>query len=198
MNSRVEDLIYTISKLPGLGPRSARRIVIDLICGKSRNLGERLVHNLIETLDTIRDCKVCRNIDEKEICYVCRSNKRDSSTICVVQDVSDLLALEKSGAFNGKYHVLRDLLSAVRGTNPKNLGIEALLKRVKKDDVKEVILALNPTMEGDNTRYYILEKLKPLKVKTSSLANGVPIGGELEYLDEGTLEAALNFRTTEE
>lgn len=182
-----------LAKLPGLGPRSARRTVLHLL--KRR---EALMLPLVEALHNaayqVHACSVCGNLGGTNPCEVCSDPRRDRSLICVVEDVADLWALERSHAYRGLYHVLGGTLSALEGIRPEDLQIDALLDRLKQGDVKEVILALNATVEGQTTAHYVLEKLASTGVITSKLAHGLPVGGELDYLDDGTLTAALQAR----
>lgn len=193
MLSPLDHLTQLIGKLPGLGPRSARRVVLFLL--KKR---ETLMLPLIEALQNVASsvcaCEVCGNWDIQTPCAVCRDVLRDPSTICVVEDVADLWALERSRAFKGRYHVLGGTLSALGGVRPSDLRIDELLLRVRQDDVLEVILALSATVEGQTTAHYVSERLAPLGVSITRLAHGLPVGGELDYLDDGTLTAALQAR----
>jgi len=182
-----------LSKLPGLGPRSARRMVLHLL--KRR---EALMLPLVEALENaahqVKGCSVCGNLGGHDPCEVCRDPGRDRTLICVVEDVADLWALERSHAFRGLYHVLGGTLSALEGIRPADLRIDQLLERLKGGEVKEIILALNATVEGQTTAHYVAEKLEPTGVILSKLAHGLPVGGELDYLDDGTLTAALQAR----
>lgn len=191
--SPLDQLMNILGKLPGLGPRSARRMVLHLL--KRR---DALMLPLVEALQNaavnVRSCGVCGNLGASDPCEVCRDNGRDRSLICVVEDVADLWALERSHAFRGLYHVLGGTLSALEGVRPSDLRIDQLLERLKNGDVNEVILALNATVEGQTTAHYVAEKLEVTGVKLSKLAHGLPVGGELDYLDDGTLTAALKAR----
>jgi recombination protein RecR len=153
-----------------------------------------LIESLDSTLKTTKHCQICENLDSFEICSVCNNSSRDDGLICVVEEVSDLWAIEKSGIFNGKYHVLGGVLSAINGKGPADLNIEKLVARVRADKPKEIILATNSTMEGQTTAYYLVEMLKEFDVKISKLTAGIPIGSELDYLDEGTLGIAFKTR----
>jgi len=182
-----------LGKLPGLGPRSARRMVLHLL--KRRDgLMLPLVEALQNAAVNVRSCGVCGNLGSSDPCEVCRDNGRDRSLICVVEDVADLWALERSHAFRGLYHVLGGTLSALEGVRPSDLRIDQLLERLQAGEIKEVILALNATVEGQTTAHYVAEKLESTGVKLSKLAHGLPVGGELDYLDDGTLTAALKAR----
>jgi recombination protein RecR len=193
--SPLDHLTQLLAKLPGLGPRSARRMVLHLL--KRR---EALMQPLIEAMDAaahkVQSCSVCGNLGGQNPCEICRNPQRDRSIICVVEDVADLWALERSRAFRGLYHVLGGTLSALEGVRPSDLRIEELLDRLKDGAVKEVILAMGATVEGQTTAHYITERLAPLGLTLSRLAHGLPVGGELDYLDDGTLTAALQARRT--
>jgi len=190
----IDDLIDIMAKLPGLGPRSARRAVLHMV--RKRAL---LLTPLADTLQTVaataRECLNCGNIGTADVCDICTSNERATGELCVVEDVSDLWAMERSGAFKGRYHVLGGTLSALDGVGPDELSIPKLTDRITTEDITEVILALNATVDGQTTAHYIADHLEG-RVKLSTLAQGVPIGGELDYLDEGTISAALNARKT--
>jgi len=189
--SELDTLIQLLAKLPGLGPRSARRAALYLI--KRREiLLEPLAAALAKAAAAIRPCSVCGNLDAVEPCTICRDPERDATTICVVEDLADLWALERTGAFRGRYHVLGGTLSALDGIGPEELNIERLLARVRPG--QELVLALNATVEGQTTAHYLVDRLAGRDVKISRLAQGVPIGGELDYLDDGTLTAALKAR----
>lgn len=189
----VERLIQLLARLPGLGPRSARRAALHLL--KKR---ETLMGPLTQALDavsrTVRTCSVCGNIDTLDPCGICRDEKRDPALICVLEEVGDLWALERTGSFKGRYHVLGGHLSALDGIGPEDLNIAKLVERAQQDTVKEVILATNLTVDGQTTAHYIAERLRAAGVSVTRLAHGVPVGGELDYLDDGTLTAALRAR----
>jgi recombination protein RecR len=190
----IERLIQLLARLPGLGPRSARRAALHLI--KKR---EQLMAPLTDALETARTrivvCRTCGNIDSQDPCTVCTDVKRDPSVIIVVADVADLWALERAGAVNARYHVLGGTLSPLDGVGPQDLNIDALISRAYEPVVTEVILALNATVDGQTTAHYITDMLHSANVKVTRLAHGVPVGGELDYLDEGTLSAAIKQRT---
>jgi len=190
----IERLIQLLARLPGLGPRSARRAALHLI-KKRELLLLPLASALAEAGSAIGVCGECGNIDSRSPCSVCADPRRDRSLICVVEDVSDLWALERSGALSGLYHVLGGTLSPLEGVGPKDLNIEGLIERAGAPTTREVILALNATVEGQTTAHYLMDRLGDLDVKVSRLAQGVPLGGELDYLDEGTLSAAIRART---
>jgi len=188
----LERLIELMARLPGLGPRSARRAALHLV--RKRDLLLRpLAEALAEVAREVRPCAVCGNLGTGGRCAVCADPKRDPSTICVVQDVGDLWAMERGGAFRGRYHVLGGLLSALDGIGPETLGLPRLAARVAEEGVREVILALPATVDGQTTAHYVADAM-PEGVAVTSLAQGVPIGGELDYLDDGTIDAALRRR----
>jgi recombination protein RecR len=189
----IERLIQVMAKLPGLGPRSARRAALYLIKNRDKVLGP-LAAALAEAHDKASMCSVCGNVDTRDPCTICVDERRDRSIICVVEDVGDLWALERAGALNCLYHVIGGTLSAIGGLRPEDLNISGLIKRAADRQVVEVLLALNATVEGQTTAHYITERLEGLQVQVSRLAHGVPVGGELDYLDEGTLAAAVKSR----
>jgi recombination protein RecR len=190
----IERLIQLLARLPGLGPRSARRAALHLI--KKRELLMAPLTSALQTaMDKIEICKSCGNIDTQNPCTVCTDLRRDPSIIVVVADVADLWALERAHAVSSRYHVLGGTLSPLDGVGPQDLTIDALISRVHAESIKEVILALNATVDGQTTAHYITELLQGADVKVTRLAHGVPVGGELDYLDEGTLAAAIKQRT---
>jgi recombination protein RecR len=190
----IERLIQLLARLPGLGPRSARRAALHLIRKREELLGP-LADALQVARERIVVCTTCGNIDTCDPCTVCADQRRDHSTLIVVETVADLWALERAGALRAAYHVLGGTLSALDGVGPKDLNLAALNDRVARDQIREVILAVNATVDGQTTAHYITDLLAPLNVKTTRLAHGVPVGGELDYLDEGTLAAAMRSRT---
>ncbi|MFQ6551351.1 recombination mediator RecR [Aestuariibius insulae] len=187
----IETLIERMSKLPGLGPRSARRAVLHLI-KKRGQLLVPLADAMADVGRTARECVSCGNIGTSDLCAICSSEKRATGEICVVEDVADLWAMERSGVFKGRYHVLGGTLSALDAVGPEDLGIPRLLVRLEEENVTEVILALGATIDGQTTAHYIADQLGEMNV--TSLAQGVPVGGELDYLDDGTISAALKAR----
>jgi recombination protein RecR len=189
----IERLIQLLAKLPGLGPRSARRAALHLIKNRERLLLP-LSAAMAEARDKVTVCSQCGNVDTVDPCTLCADQRRDRSTICVVEEVGDLWALERAGAWTGLYHVLGGTLSAIEGVRPEDLSIGPLVARAGEGGVKEVVLALNATVEGQTTAHYITDRLKSLGIATSRLAHGVPVGGELDYLDEGTLTQAMRAR----
>ena len=195
IGSEIERLIQLLSKLPGLGPRSARRAALALL-KKRDTLLEPLAEAMLGAARAIKPCALCGNLDTTSPCAICADPRRDGHILCVVEDVADLWALERAGVFRGRYHVLGGALSALDGVTPEKLNVPSLVERVSKDGsghgVDEVILAMNATVEGQTTAHYLLDLLTGVKV--TRLAHGVPVGGELDYLDEGTLSAAFKAR----
>lgn len=188
----IDALIDLMAKLPGLGPRSARRAVLHLI--RKRALQMTPLADLMQNVaGSARECVNCGNIGTADLCDICTSNKRANGQICVVEDVADLWAMERSGVFKGRYHVLGGTLSALDAVGPEDLRIPRLADRIGDEDITEIILALNATVDGQTTAHYIADQLEH-RVTLTSLAQGVPIGGELDYLDDGTISAALNAR----
>ena len=189
----IEKLIKTVSRLPALGTRSARRIVLQLLKKKDTQLVE-LINALQGVSENIKACKICGNFDTDEICSICSSSQRDAKTVCIVQDVAELWAMERVGFYKGLYHILGGVLSALEGITPEDLNIDLLFKRLKTGSVEEVILALPATVDGQITTHYLLGKLKELNLKVTTLAQGIPVGAELDYMDDGTIQMALNSR----
>ncbi len=189
----IENLIQLLGRLPGLGPRSARRAALHLV-KKREQLMVPLARALAEAAEKIAVCRNCGNIDTQQPCSICSDEQRDASLICVVEEVGDLWALERAGVINAKYHVLGGTLSPLDGVGPDDLNLARLMERAREPGVKEVLLALNATVEGQSTAHYISAELESLGVTVSRLAYGVPVGGELDYLDEGTLAAAIKSR----
>ena len=190
----IERLIQLLAKLPGLGPRSARRAALHLIKKKDQLLIP-LAEAMGVAVDRILVCSTCGNIDTSDPCTICADPRRDPSMLVVVEDVADLWALERAGVINARYHVLGGALSPLDGVGPEELNLGRLVERVAAGGISEVILAVNATVEGQTTAHYIMDRLAGLRVKVSRLAHGVPVGGELDYLDEGTLSAAMRQRT---
>jgi recombination protein RecR len=193
MDSSLENLIRRLGRLPGLGPRSARRAVLFLLKNRDR-LMLPLARELHDIASTVRPCVDCGNLDTSDLCHICRDDRRDKSRICVVEDVGDLWAMERAAVFRGRYHVLGGTLSALDGRGPDDLTIDRLVRRAQNEDVVEVILALSATVDGQTTAHYIAEKLASSNLDVTRLAHGVPVGGELDYLDDGTLAQALKAR----
>jgi len=191
----IERLIQLLARVPGLGPRSARRAALHLI-KKKEALLVPLGGAMQEAAEKVRICSCCGNVDTSDPCTICTDERRDPATLIVVEDVSDLWALERAGTMNVRYHVLGGRLSPLDGIGPDDLNIKGLVERIASGDIKEVILAVNATVEGQTTAHYITDQLSGFDVRVTRLAHGVPVGGELDYLDEGTLAAALRARTT--
>ncbi|AXQ92746.1 recombination mediator RecR [Cereibacter azotoformans] len=189
----IERLIELMARLPGLGPRSARRAVLVMLKKRGAVMAP-LAQAMAEVAATARDCARCGNITSADLCDICRDDRRATGELCVVEDVADLWALERAGVFRGRYHVLGGVLSALDSVGPDELRIPRLAERVRDEGISEVILALNATVDGQTTAHYIADVLEPSGVQVTSLAQGVPIGGELDYLDDGTIGAALRAR----
>jgi recombination protein RecR len=189
----IERLIRLLAKLPGLGPRSARRVALHLL-QRRESLMLPLIEAIEATASEVRTCSICGNLDTSDPCAICADERRDASTLCVVEEIADLWALERAHAFRGRYHVLGGTLSALDGVGPEDLGIGRLVDRARAGGVREVILATNATVEGQTTAHYIADKLQGSGAMVTRLAHGVPLGGELDYLDDGTLTAALKAR----
>lgn len=189
----LEHLLTLLGRLPGLGPRSARRVVLHLFRKREQVL-RPLAEALLAADDKLTSCSLCHNLDVSDPCSLCTDPRRDDQVLCVVEDVADLWALERTHAFKGRYHVLGGLLSALAGVTPQDLHLPDLLTRAQDNHVAEVILALPATVDGQTTAHYIADCLRKINIPTTRLAHGVPLGGELDYLDEGTLTAALNAR----
>ena len=191
----IERLIQLLARLPGLGPRSARRAALHLV-KKREQLMAPLAHALADALDKVTVCKICGNIDTVDPCSVCADPRRDPTTLVVVADVADLWALERAGVVSARYHVLGGTLSPLDGIGPDDLNIRGLVERVAAGGVREIIIAVNATVEGQTTAHYLTDQLAGFDVRITRLAHGVPVGGELDYLDDGTLSAALRARTS--
>jgi recombination protein RecR len=192
-SQEIEELAGALARLPGLGPRSARRAVLHLMKRRQTTL-EPLLAALQRVADRLSTCSVCGNIDTADPCFICRDPRRDDRLLCVVEEVSDLWALDRSRLFPGRYHVLGGRLSALEGVRPEDLTIDGLLRRVSVGGIDEVVLAMNATLEGQTTAHYLAERLEGLPIRLTQLAHGLPVGGELDYLDEGTLAQALRAR----
>jgi recombination protein RecR len=192
----IEDAVNQISKLPGIGKKSALRLVLHLIKQKEENTF-LLTESLNKLRTGIQFCSVCHNISDGDICTICASHKRDKSLVCVVEDANDVMAIENTAQFNGVYHVLGGVISPINGVGPSDLKIESLVSRLnnRQTEIKELILALSPTMEGDTTSFYIHKRIKDLSVRVSVIARGVPVGGNLEYADEISLGRSIIGRT---
>lgn len=191
--TEIEQLIKLLARLPGMGPRSGRRAALHLLKNRE-SLMLPLAQSLTRTAMTIEECPDCHNLDSVTPCSICRDKGRDAGALCVVEDIGDLWAVEKSGAFRGYYHVLGGTLSALDGIGPEDLSIPHLVRRAHAEEVKEVIIALNATIDGQTTAHYIADLLQPAGVFITQLARGVPVGGQIDYLDDGTLSTALKAR----
>ena len=189
----IEKLIKAVAKLPALGTRSARRIVLQLLKKRDTQLLP-LIDALQNVAYNIKTCPICGNFDTEEPCSICTSSSRDGKTLCVVQDVADLWAMERIGFYKGKYHVLGGVLSALEGITPEDLNLVNLPQRITSEQIEEVILALPATVDGQITTHYILSKIKDSGVKVTTLAQGIPVGAELDYMDDGTIQLALSSR----
>ena len=196
IGTELEDLIKRLTRLPGLGPRSARRLALHLL-EKKEGVMIPLLQSMQTASEAIKPCSICGNMDSCDPCHICSDADRDTHALCVVQQISDLWALERTRSFRGTYHILGGLLSALDGIRPQDLRIEQLIQRIKDNDIKEVILALSATVDGQTTAHYIAEAISHVEgVQVTRLAQGVPVGGELDYLDEGTLVTAMKSRSS--
>jgi recombination protein RecR len=189
----IDRLIQVLSKLPGLGPRSARRAVLAMI-KKRESLMVPMATALMDVAEKIHVCEICGNLDTISPCTICRDERRNRRIICVVEEVSDLWALDRANGFEGLYHILGGTLSALDGIRPEDLNVNSLVTRIKTDNITEVILATNATVDGQITAHYITDRLKDTGVQVTAIAHGVPVGGELDYLDDGTINAAMRAR----
>ena len=189
----LEKLIKKVAKLPGLGPRSSRRIVLHLLKDKETLLLP-IIEDMSKVANNIKKCVECGNLDENDICQICKNSSRNQTLLCVVETVADLWALERSNVYNGKYHILGGVLSAIDGINPDQLNIESLEKRLESTMFTEVIIAISATLDGQTTAHYLAERLGKLDIKITRLAHGLPVGGELDFLDDGTIAQALKAR----
>lgn len=192
-SQEIEALSSTLARLPGLGPRSARRAVLWLVKNRENAL-PALLEALASVSETLVECQTCGNVDTRDPCAICADQKRDARSLCVVEDVADVWALDRARLFRGRYHVLGGRLSALDGVGPEDLNIASLLDRVADGGTDEVVLAMNATLEGQTTAHYLAERLEPHGLRITQLAHGLPVGGELDYLDEGTLAQALRAR----
>ena len=191
--SYIEQLIKIISKFPSLGTRSARRIVLHMLKHKENNI-PLLINALQDVYDNIKTCEICGNYDTISPCSICSSQTREHNVLCIIQDISDLWALERGGLYKGDYHILGGVLSAIDGITPDDLNIDKLLSRIDDSKITEVILALPATVDGQITMHYISSLLKDKNIKVSTLSQGIPVGGELDYMDDGTIKLALDLR----
>ena len=189
----LEKLIKKVSKLPGLGPRSSRRVILHLLKDKEK-LFLPLIQDMNDVADKIKSCIECGNLDETDICSICSNTSRNKNVICVVETVADLWAMERSNVYTGQYHILGGVLSAIDGVNPDQLNINSLENKLKNKDFTEVIIAISATLDGQTTAHYLADRLNNLDVKVTRLAHGMPVGGELDFLDDGTIAQALKAR----
>jgi len=192
-SQEIEVLSSALARLPGLGPRSARRAVLWLVKNREQAL-PALLDALGAVSETLVECHICGNVDTNDPCGICADPRRDAKSLCVVEDVADVWALDRARLFQGRYHVLGGRLSALDGVGPEDLNISSLLSRVESGEIDEVVLAMNATLEGQTTAHYVAERLEPFSLRITQLAHGLPVGGELDYLDEGTLAQALRAR----
>lgn len=193
MTSSIDRLISELAKLPGVGPRSARRLALNLLKSREQRI-PTLVSALTHALEHVKNCSICGSLDERDPCSICTDATRDAAVICVVEDVADVWAMERARAFRGHYHVLGGTLSAIDGRRPDSLRIDALLSRSQA--AKEIILALSATMAGQTTAHYVAERLADTSITITRLAQGIPMGAELDYMDDGTIGAALSARVS--
>lgn len=189
----VENLINEFRKLPGIGPKSAKRIVFFLLKLSHSDI-VKFSKNLIEMKEKVKFCSQCYSLTEEDICHICRDQSRDRKKICIVEEVSDVIIVEKTGEYKGLYHILGGLLSPIENVGPDEIRVPRLLERVKANNIEEVIIAVNPTVEGESTAMYLKKILVPLGVKVTKLASGIPVGGDLEYADEVTIGRAISDR----
>lgn len=189
----IEQLIKRLSRLPGLGPRSARRAALHLINNRDSQMVP-LAEDMLAVAHAIRRCTECSNLDLTSRCGICQDNARDRTRLCIVENVADLWAMERAAVFTGRYHVLGGVLSAIDGVNPESLRLDYLVERVKTEHIEEVILALSATVDGQATAHYIADQMVGIDTRITRLAHGVPVGGELDYLDDGTLAQAMKAR----
>lgn len=192
-SKKLEQAVFEISKLPGIGQKTALRLALHLLRQDTSEV-LKLSESLLHMKTDLKQCVRCFNISDSEVCEICRKPKRDAQTICVVEDIRDVMAIENAHGFTGLYHVLGGLISPMDGIGPSNLTIDALMKRIEEDEVKEVILALNTTMEGDTTNFYLYKKISALNVNITTIARGIGVGDSLEYTDEVTLGRSLQNR----
>lgn len=189
----ISRLINELTRLPGIGPKTAQRLTFHIL-GAPKDDAYKLAEAIVEARDTVKYCSICANITDSDICSICADTSRDSSVLCVVEDIRDVVAMERTGQYKGLYHVLGGAISPMDGIGPEDIGIQELLARLKKGGVKELILATDPNVEGEATALYIAKVVKPMGILVTRIAKGVPVGGDLEYIDEVTLARALEGR----
>jgi recombination protein RecR len=189
----LERAVEDVSQLPGIGKRTALRLVLHLL-NRPQSQTEQLTASLLQLVQNIKFCKNCHNISDTEICEICANSRRDAETVCVVEDIRDVMAIENTAQFNGHYHVLGGKISPIEGIGPQHLHIDSLVEKVKKGSIKELIFALSNTIEGDTTNFYIFKKLQGIDTKITTIARGISVGDELEYADEVTLGRSILHR----
>lgn len=189
----IDELIKSLRVLPGVGQKTAQRMAMHLL-QRNRAGGQQLAHVLLEALEKVGNCERCRTLSETPVCGICNNPKRNHELLCIIETPADMLAIEQAGSYNGVYYILMGHLSPIDGINPEDLGIDKLLDRLRQENIRELILATNTTVEGEATAFYIIEKAKAMNVNVSRIAHGVPLGGELEYVDGGTISQAFNGR----
>lgn len=189
----VQNLIEELSKLPGIGPKSAQRLAFHILRASAEDV-RKLAEALVAIKEQIRFCNICYNVTDKDICDYCRDPRRDDSVLCVVEESKDVIAMEKTGEFRGRYHVLQGAISPIDGIGPEDIRVQELLSRLKSGKVEEIVVATNPNIEGEATAMYLAKLIRPLGIKITRIASGLPVGGELEYADEVTLGKALEGR----
>jgi recombination protein RecR len=192
-DKKIQQLIKLLSSMPGLGPRSARRMAVNLIQNKETKL-KNLMESMLDVYENIKVCEICHNLDTSEKCSICTDHKRKNNKLCIVSDVSDLWAIERSKTYYGKYHILGGILSAIEGITPEKLNLSTLVKKLSEEGIEEVIIALTTSIDGQTTSFFLKDILEKFNVKITTLAQGVPMGGELDYLDDGTLSLAFSGR----
>jgi recombination protein RecR len=190
----IEEAVDQVASLPGIGRKTALRLVLDLLRRKPEEV-ERFAHSLTNLREHVKYCRTCHNLSDDETCSICKEPRRDASVVCVVRDIRDVMAIESTGQYSGRYHVLGGIISPMEGIGPSDLRIDSLLERLTSGEIQEVILALNATMEGETTAFYLFRKIEPLGLRVTSIARGVAVGGELEYTDEVTLGRSILLRT---
>lgn len=190
----IEEAVDQVASLPGIGRKTALRLVLDLLRRKPEEV-ERFARSLTNLREHVKYCRTCHNLSDDETCSICKEPRRDASLVCVVRDIRDVMAIESTGQYSGRYHVLGGIISPMEGIGPSDLRIDSLLERLTSGQVKEVILALNATMEGETTAFYLFRKIEPIGLRITSIARGVAVGGELEYTDEVTLGRSILLRT---
>ena len=189
----IEKVVEQFSQLPGIGNKTALRFTFYLLKMPKEHI-KKFAYSLIEMTEKMSFCKICFNISSEETCNICKNNKRDKTTICVVEDFRDVISIEKTNIYNGEYHVLGGIISPLDGISPRDLNIEQLINRLQSGEIKEIILALSPTMEGDTTNYYLYKKISNFNIKITSIAKGIAIGNQLEYTDQVTLAKSISNR----